>query len=131
VNWKRILAFAALLFASGVLVGFIEGGYTGTDMTALRQQLALGVCLSFGLSVAIFSAMSFRQDYRPFLHALSAGLLLKAFSLVLAAAFPATLGETPVELVVLGWITLGLALVTGTALGRYMAGLRRKARADA
>ncbi len=131
MNWEKIIAFAALLFASGVLVGFIDGGYTGTEVTALRQQLALSVCLSLGLSVAIFAAMSFRQADRPFLHALSAVLLLAAFSLVLATAFPAMLGGTPLALVVLDWATLGVALVAGTALGRHMAGRRRKARADA
>ena len=131
MNWKKIIGSAALLFASGIFVGFIEGGYTGTEVTALLQQLALSACLSFGLSVAIFAAMSFRQTYRPFLHALSAVLLLAAFSLALAAAFPAMFGRTPIALVVLDWIILGVALAAGTAVGRHMAGPRRKARADA
>ena len=131
VNWKRIVVFAALLFASGVLVGFIEGGFSGTDVTALRGQLVLSVCLSLGISVAVFSAMSFRQEHSPFLHAFAALLLMEAFSLALAAAFPAWLGGTPLVLMVLDWITLAVALVAGTSLGRYMAGLRRKVRADA
>ena len=131
VNWKRIFAFAALLFASGVLAGFIEGGFSGTDVTALRPYLALGVSLSLVLSGAVFAAMSFRQEHRPFLHALLALLLLVAFSLVLSAAFPVFLGRTPALLIVLDWFTLAVALVLGTSLGRHLARLRHRVRADA
>jgi hypothetical protein len=131
VNWKKIIGFAALLFTSGVLVGFIEGGYTGAEASAIRQQMGLGACLSIGLYVAIFAAMSYRQAHRPFLHALSAVLLLEVFSYALAAAFPAMLSGTPLALIILDWIILCVALVVGTVLGRHMAGMRRKARADA
>jgi hypothetical protein len=131
VNWKRIVGFSALLFLSGVIVGFVEGGFTSTDTPALREQLFVSLTLSFGLSFAVFSAMSFLQRHRPFLHALSATLLLALFSFALTAAFPAIFGKTPVLLIVLDWLALGLALVIGTFLGRYMASKRRVVRADA
>ena len=131
MNWKKIIVFAVLLFTSGVLVGFIDGGYTGTEASAILQQLGLGACLSISFYVAIFAAMSYRQAHRPFLHALSAVLLLEVFSYALAAAFPAMLSGTPLALIILDWIILCVALVVGTALGRRMAGMGLKARTDA
>jgi hypothetical protein len=127
VNWKRIVFFAVLLFASEVLAGFIEGGFSVGDLPAAKRQLVLSTCLSFGLSAAVFCAMSLRQSHRPFLHASLALLLTITFSLALAAAFPTLLGATPVVLVVFEWLTLVAGLATGTSVGRYIAGLRRRA----
>ncbi len=131
MNWKRIIAFAALLFVSQILVGFVDGGYSRTSVAAAWRALALSLCLSFTLSVVVFSALSFRQEHRPFLYALSALLLLMTVSVALVTAFPAWLGGTPGLLVVLDWTALVLALVVGTILGRHMAALRSRARTDA
>ena len=131
MNWKRIIAFAALLFVAEVLVGFIAGGFSGTDVTAFRRRLAVSVCLSLALSGAVFSAMSYRQAHRPFLHALSALLLMAVLSLALAAAFPALLGSTPIVLIALDWVTLAVALIIGTSFGRYLAGPHHGARTGA
>ena len=128
---RIILGFTALLFLSGVIVGFVESGFTSTDAMAVRQQLFVSLTLSFGLPLAVFCAMSFVQRHRPFLHALLAMLLLALVSFALTAAFPAIFGKTPILLIVLDWITLGLALVFGTLLGRYASSKRKVVRADA
>jgi nitrogen fixation/metabolism regulation signal transduction histidine kinase len=128
VNWKRIVTFAAALFLAQVLVGFVDVAASGSDSRVATRQLALSTCLSFGLSAAIFLALSLRQRHRPLLHGCLALLLTAMFSLALAAALPAWLGNTPAVLVGLEWLNLMAGLVVGTSLGRYFAG---RVRADA
>ncbi|MEG3156303.1 hypothetical protein ACKVMH_00035 [Lysobacter zhanggongensis] len=131
MNWKRVAAFAAILFASEVFVGFIEAGVSGIDATAFKQRLLLGAALSLGFAITIFAAMSYRQAHRPLLHAASAFLLERAFSFTLGVVLPEWLGGTPFVLLVLGWLTLAVGLLAGTILGRQLATVRGRAGADA
>ena len=121
VNWKKIAIFATALFLAQVLVGFLEGSAaTGVGLDEAKQRLVQSTLLSLLFSSAIFSFMAVRQDYRAFLHACLALLVTLAFTLALGAVLPASFSETPLILVSLGWLTQAVALVIGTAIGRYL-----------
>jgi hypothetical protein len=130
VNWKKVAGLAAALIFAEILVGFIQGfADAGTNLDAAKRTLVQSTLLSLTFSTLIFSAMSARQDHRPFLHATLVLLLAFVFSVALGAVLPARLTDTPLILAVLEWLTLVVGLIIGTTVGHYLR--LRRVRADA
>ena len=113
VNWRRITAYAAALFAAQLAVGFFEGTFAPVGLiTALVSHFA-----SFLVCGSIFAHLSARQLYKPLAHAWAALALQIVSAVALSQALSSWLGDTPIASVVLEWLVLSCALLIGTAVG--------------
>ena len=113
MNWRKVAAYAAVLFAAQFAVGFTEGVLAPVSAsTVLASYLA-----SFVACGSIFAHLSANQICKPFTHA----CLALALQIVAAVAFSKVLagwlGEIPLSLVAFEWAVLICALLVGTAAG--------------
>lgn len=113
MNWRKITAYAAALFAAPFAVGFFEGAFAPAGLST-----TLVSCLvSFVVCGGIFAHLSASQPIKPFAHAWAALALQLAAAIALSQALPDWLGNTPIASVALEWLVLICALLVGTGVG--------------
>ncbi len=113
MNWRKITAYAAVLFAAQFAVGFFGGAFAPAGLST-----SLVSCLvSFIVCGSIFAHLSASQSSKPFAHAWAALALQFAAAVALWQALADWLGSTPIASVALEWLVLICALLVGTAVG--------------
>ena len=123
MNWKKIFVFAAVLFASEFVIGFVEGGIGIANPDSAQEQFLLSTSLSFLFASTIFCYMASRQTQRPFAHATLALIVMLVLSLAVALALHLMAGSYfHIVLVTVEWLTLIAALIVGTSLARLWRG---------
>lgn len=115
MNWRKITAYAAALFAAQVLIGFLEGSFAsvGAGIPVLLASSAM----SFSVCGIIFANLAAHQPSKPLAHAWAALALQTVVAAALAQALASWFGRTPLALVALEWLVLICAMLVGTAVG--------------
>ncbi|MDQ1091508.1 hypothetical protein QE400_000921 [Xanthomonas sacchari] len=110
MNWKSILAYAALLFLFQCGVGFLSGLF---DLGGLVNAWTL---LSFLLCAALFAHLALRVAQHRLAHACLALVVYAAVDVVAALLLPG-LGEVPTMFVILEWLQLLSSTGCGLLIG--------------
>ena len=113
MNWRKVGAYAAVLFAAQFAVGFTEGVLAPVSVsTFLASDLA-----SFVACGSIFAHLTANQICKPFTHACLALALQIVVSVAFSKVLDVWLGEIPRSLIVFEWAVLICILLVGTAAG--------------
>ena len=113
MNWRKITAYALVLFAAQFAIGFIEGALAPAGLSTV----VVSCLVSFIVCGSIFAHLSANQSSKPFTHAWAALTLQVAAAVALWQVLADWLGSIPLSSVVLEWIVLICALLAGTAVG--------------
>lgn len=111
MNWKSILAYAALLFLFQCGVGFLSGFF---DLGGLVNAWTL---LSFLLCAALFAHLALRVAQHRLAHACLVLVVYAAVSDMLMMLLPSDLTDEPAFFVVMEWLQLLAAAAFGLLAG--------------
>ncbi|MCI2261160.1 hypothetical protein [Xanthomonas indica] len=111
MNWKAILAYAALLFLFHCGVGFLSGLF---DLGGLVNAWTL---LSFLLCATLFVHLALRVAQHHLAHACLVLVVYAAVADVVAALLPPDLGDVPTMFVILEWLQLLASTGCGLLIG--------------
>ncbi|MET7143151.1 hypothetical protein M3S04_16065 [Xanthomonas sp. PPL139] len=111
MNWKAILAYAALLFLLQCGVGLLSGLF---DLGGLVNAWNF---LSFLLCAALFAHLALHVAQHRLAHACLVLVVYAAVADVVAALLPADMTDEPAIFVILEWLELLAGAASGLLVG--------------
>ncbi|MBB5886015.1 hypothetical protein DYQ93_18600 [Xanthomonas sp. LMG 8992] len=111
MNWKSILAYAALLFLPQCGVGFLSGFF---DLGGLVNAWTL---LSFLLCAALFAHLALRVAQHRLAHACLVLVVYAALSDMLMRLLPSDPTDEPALFVIVEWLHLLASATSGLLVG--------------
>ena len=114
MNWMKVTAYATVLFAAQVTIGFLGASF---PIDSGIGPAIIGYASSFVVCGAIFVHLGIHQPSRPFAHAWAALALQVVVASALAQALVGWLSNASTALVAIEWLVLICSLWAGTAVG--------------